>query len=164
MRTFLSLVVALVLPPSTARAQAVQGTAADEAAIRQIGTQIPTAWNKGDAKALADLWLVDGDYVSSTGRVARGRAEVRRAFTEQWAGVYKGTKLATTTTSIRFVKADVAVVDGTFEITGMKGQDGKALPVRSGLTTIVAVKKGDLWYIAALRGMVPSTPPGSTSK
>ncbi len=164
MRSFLSLVVALVLSLSNARAQVVSGTAADEAAIRQLGTQLPTAWNKGDAKALADLWLVDGDYVSSTGRVARGRAEVQKAFTEQWAGVYKGAKLATTTTSIRFVKAGVAVVDGTFELTGMKGSDGKALPVRSGLSTTVAVKKGDLWYIAALRGMVPSTPPGVTSK
>ncbi len=68
------------------------------------------------------------------------------------------------TRAIHFLKPDVAVVDGTFEITGMKGPDGKALPTRSGLTTIVAMKKGDLWYIAALRGMVPSTLPSATSK
>ena len=139
-------------------------SAADEKDIRSIGAQIQDAWNKADAKMLADLWLTDGDYISSTGRTARGRAEVAKAFAEQWAGIYKGTKIAHTFTSVHFVRRDVAIADGAFEISGMKDSAGKRLPSRSGLSTIVAAKKGDRWYVAALRGMVPSVPAGAAGK
>jgi uncharacterized protein (TIGR02246 family) len=156
-----SLVVFAVSLAALAQAPA---NAADEKDIRSIGAQIQEAWNKKDAKMLADLWLTDGDYVSSTGRTATGRAEVGKAFAAQWAGVYKGTKLAHTLTSVRFLLKDVAIADGAFEIGGMKDASGKLLPARGGLTTVVAVRKGDRWYVAALRGMVPSVPEGVSGK
>jgi len=141
-----------------------QTQAAEEKDIRSIGAQVQEAWNKRDPKMLADLWLTDGDYVSSTGRTATGRAEVENAFATQWAGVYKGTKLTHTLTSVRFLRKDVAIADGAFEISGMKDASGKLLPTRSGLSTIVAARKGQRWYIAALRGMVPSLPEGAAGK
>ena len=167
MRTFLrrclfpALVVFLSVIPAFAQGPP---NAADEKDVRSIGAQVQEAWNKADGKMLADLWLTDGDYVSSTGRAAHGRAEVQKAFAEQWATIYKGTKIAHTFTSVNFVRRDVAIADGAFEITGMRDASGKLLPARSGLSTIVAVKKGDRWYVAALRGMVPSVPPGAPGK
>src|SRR5215470_2540267 len=149
----------LLLP----RASLSQSTKADEKDIRSIGTQIQDAWNKKDARMLADLWLTDGDYVSSTGRTATGRAEVEKAFAAQWAGLYKGTKLTHTLTSVRFLRKDVAIADGAFEISGMKDPTGKSQATRSGLSTLVATRKGERWYVAALRGMVPSVPEGSAS-
>jgi uncharacterized protein (TIGR02246 family) len=157
---FPALVVLVMSVPAAAQSP----NPADEKDIRSIGTQIQDAWNKADAKMLADLWLTDGDYVSSTGRAAHGRAEVQKAFAEQWATLYKGTKIAHTFTSVNFVRRDVAIADGAFEITGMRDSAGKILPTRSGLSTIVAVKKGDRWYVAALRGMVPSVPAGAPGK
>jgi uncharacterized protein (TIGR02246 family) len=132
----------------------------DEKDIRAIGAQIQSAWNKSDAKEMADLFLTDGDYISSTGRTARGRDELQKAFAAQWSGVYKGTKLAHTLTNVRFLRKDVAIADGAFEITGMRDGSGKILPTRSGLSTVIAAKKGDRWYVAGLRGMVPSTVEG----
>ena len=167
MRTFLrrspfsALLVFLFSVRALAQAPA---SAADEKDIRSIGTQIQDAWNKKDARMLADLWLTDGDYVSSTGRTARGRAQVEKAFAEQWAGIYKGTKITHTFTSIHFVRRDVAIADGAFEISAMKDSAGKLLPARSGLSTVVAVKKGDRWYVTALRGMVPSVPAGAPGR
>jgi uncharacterized protein (TIGR02246 family) len=159
MRTFpklaLTLVLCLVAGPALA-----QSTAADEKDIRSIAAQFQDAWNKTDGKMLADLFLTDGDYVSSTGRTARGRAEVEKAFALQWAGIYKKTKITVTTTTVHFVRKDVAIVDGVFDVAGMKDASGRALGTRSGLSTIVALKKGDRWYVAALRGMVPSVPEG----
>src|SRR5262249_55163290 len=114
-----------------------QSQASDEKDIRSIGSQVQDAWNKKDAKMLADLWLTDGDYVSSTGRTATGRAEVEKAFATQWSGVYKGTKITHTLTSVRFLRKDVAIADGAFEISGMKDASGKLMPTRSGLSTIV---------------------------
>ena len=141
-----------------------QSQASDDKDIRSIGTQVQDAWNKKDARMLADLWLTDGDYVSSTGRTATGRAEVEKAFAAQWGGVYKGTKLTHTLTSVRFVRKDVAIADGAFEISGLKDASGKLMATRSGLSTIFAVRKGDRWYVAALRGMVPSVPDGAAGK
>ena len=166
MRTFLrrTLYPALAVLVVSVPAAAQSPNPADEKDVRSIGAQIQDAWNKADAKMLADLWLTDGDYVSSTGRAAHGRAEVQKAFAEQWATLYKGTKIAHTFTSVNFVRRDVAIADGAFEITGMRDSAGKILPTRSGLSTIVAVKKGDRWYVAALRGMVPSVPAGVPGK
>ena len=137
-----------------------QSPTADEKDIRAIAAQLQDAWNKHDAKMLSHLFLTDGDYVSSTGRTARGRDEVEKAFAQQWAGVYKGTKITVTTTTVHFVRKDVAIADGAFDISGMRDSSGKVLGARSGLSSIVAAKKGDRWYIAALRGMVPSIPEG----
>jgi uncharacterized protein (TIGR02246 family) len=151
----LSVLLALSLFPAAGLAQSN-----DEKDIRTIGAQIQSAWNKADAKELADLFLTDGDYVSSTGRTARGRDELQKAFAAQWTGIYKGTKLSHTLTNVRFVRKDVAIADGAFEITGMRDPSGKILPTRSGLSTVIAAKKGDRWYVAGLRGMVPSTGEG----
>ena len=164
MRTFpqLALVLFVSLPAISVRAQPVN--ASDEKDVRALGAQVQDAWNKSDARMVADLWLTDGDYISSTGRSATGRADVEKAFAEQWSGIYKGTKLSHTITSIRFIRRDVAIADGGFEITGMKDPSGKTMGPRSGQTTIVAVKKGSRWYVAALRGMVPSIPSDSPSR
>ena len=132
----------------------------DDKDIRAIGAQIQSSWNKADAKEIADLFLTDGDYISSTGRTARGRDELQKAFAAQWSGVYKGTKLSHTLTNVRFLRKDVAIADGAFEITGMRDSNGKLMPTRSGLSTVIAARKGERWYVAALRGMVPSAPEG----
>ena len=132
----------------------------DDKDIRAIGAQIQSAWNQADPKQMADLFLTDGDYISSTGRTARGRDELQKAFAAQWSGVYKGTKLSHTLTNVRFLRKDVAIADGAFEITGMRDGTGKLMPTRSGLSTVIAARKGERWYVAALRGMVPSAPEG----
>ena len=164
MRTLPKLLFALAVFLVAAAGLAQAGTAADDKDIRNMGAQFQDSWNKADAKLLSGLWLADGDYVSSTGRTARGRAEVEKAFLAQWNGVYKGTKLAHTLTNVHFLRPDVAIADGAFEITGMRDARGKFLPTRSGLSTFIAVKKGSRWYVAALRGMVPSVPEGAPGK
>ncbi len=160
MRTFPKIGLAMLVCALAAPALAQNASAADESDVRALAAQLQQAWNKADAKMLADLFLTDGDYVSSTGRTARGRAEVEKAFAQQWAGIYKGTKIAITMTTVHFIRKDVAIADGAFDVTGMKDPGGKAVGTRSGLSTLVAAKKGDRWYVAALRGMVPSIPEG----
>jgi uncharacterized protein (TIGR02246 family) len=151
----LSFLALLFLLPAASPAQAD-----DEKDIRTIGAQIQSAWNKADPKEMADLFLTDGDYISSTGRSARGRDELQKAFAAQWSGIYKGTKLSHTLTNVRFLRKDVAMADGAFEIAGMRDPSGKLLPTRSGLSTVIAAKKGERWYVAGLRGIVPSTGEG----
>src|SRR5262249_20513981 len=113
-----ALLFFLLVPAGAAVGQSTSA-AADDRDVRGLGTQVQEAWNKNDPKMMAALWLTDGDYISSTGRTARGRDEVEKAFADQWSGIYKGTKIAHTLTSVRFLRKDVAVADGAFEVSGM---------------------------------------------
>jgi len=157
MRFLVGTAMALLTWASVVSAQA--GRTGDETAIRSQFDQFNAAWNKADAKAMGQFFSDDADYISSTGQRGDGRAGIEKILAEQFAGVYKGASIKLTITSIRFLKPDVALANGTFEISGLQSPDGKALPVRKGLSTNVMVKQGDKWLITALRGAVPSPGP-----
>lgn len=61
--------------------------------------------------------------------------------------------------SVRFLKPDVAVVDGAWETTGAHTSSGKELPTLKGFYTLVLVKKKGRWLVASSRTMVPVSPP-----
>ena len=74
----------------------------------------------------------------------------------------KGTRIDIEMTSVRHLQPDVAVADGTYEITGIKGPDGEDLPATKGLWMNVNMKVGGKWYIACSRPMVPLEAPETT--
>ena len=160
MRTFPKLALALWSLLARRRASPSRPPPPTRRTSGASAAQFQDAWNKADAKMLADLFLTDGDYVSSTGRTARGRAEVEKAFAQQWAGIYKGTKIAVTIDERAFRAPGRGDRRRGFRGHGHERPLRQGLRARSGLSTIVAVKKGDRWYVAALRGMVPSVPEG----
>ena len=159
MRRLMILTVGFALTLMVAPAWG-QGTPADEAAIRKAMDQFPPAWAKGDAKSLAALYTTDADYVSSTGLMAKGRAEIEKAYVTQFSGVYKGTTLKNATTNVRFLTPDIAIINGTFEVTGLRGPDGKEAPPRKGINTSILVKQNGQWLITALRAWVPPAQAG----
>ena len=159
MRRLMILTVGFALTLMVAPAWG-QGTPADEAAIRKVTEQFPPAWAKSDAKSLAALYTTDADYVSSTALTAKGRVEIEKAYVTQFSGVYKGTSLKTATTNVRFLKPDIAITNGTFEVTGIRGPDGRDAPPRMGMSTSVLVKQNGQWLITALRAWVPPAQAG----
>jgi uncharacterized protein (TIGR02246 family) len=163
MRSLMILTIGFALTVMVAPASG-QGTPADEAAIRKAADQFPPAWAKGDAKSLAALYTTDADYVSSTGLMARGRAEIEKAYVTQFSGVYKGTILKNATTNVRFLKTDIAITNGTFEVTGLRGPDGKEASPRKGISTSIVVKQNGQWLITALRAWVPPSPSAQSSR
>jgi len=86
---------------------------ADEAAIRRAAASYVEAFNKHDAKALADLWSPDAVYLNrSTGEEVVGRA----AISEQFTNLFKEQpelKLEVNVASVQFVSPNVAVEHGT---------------------------------------------------
>lgn len=129
----------------------VAAQAPDKAAVQQISEAFTAALNKGDGKAAAALFTTDGDYVSSTGRMAQGPAEIEKLVLDQAAGAFKGTTFKTEAVTVRSIHADVAIANGTFEATGAT--------TRKGMTTIVLVRQPGGWKMAALRAMAPTAPP-----
>lgn len=104
-----------------------------------------TAFNKGDARALAAFWAADGDYTDLKGHHMKGRAKIEAAFKEVFAEV-KGLKLRIDSEKLKFVTPDVAIEDGTTEVLHPDGS-----PPSKARYTIVHVKKGGKWLISSVR-------------
>ena len=86
---------------------------ADEAAIRKADEAYVKAFNKHDAKALADAWSPEAVYLN---RVTGAEVVGRAAIAEQFAAFFKDqpeVKLDLSVESIQFVSPNVAVEHGT---------------------------------------------------
>lgn len=155
---YLTAVIALTAPASTPVAEASRR--ADEQAIRKLWEQVVAAYNRGDARTIAQLWAQDGDAMDVDGSLFRGRAEVENLFAEIFSSS-RERRASSPVTSVRFLKPDVAIVDGSYEISGRRSPAGESLPIVKGLFTFVATKKEGQWVIVALRAMRPVGAPGA---
>ena len=147
--------LSLVAPLSTGQAE---NNSPGEAAIRKIVSDFEGAWTKCDAKALAGLWIEDGDFLSPYGTFAKGRAEIEKFYATAFASGYCGSSGTGTIGNIRFLGDEVAIIDGEWDIKGAHDQNRRAAPEEKGLFTAVAKKRGTRWLLVAQREMVPATP------
>lgn len=145
-------VAATAARPSAARAR-------DEQAVRGVVADLIAAWNRHDAVGAAAVMTTDVDMVAPPGMYAHGRAQIEADSPGMFATVYKDAHESVTTDRIRFLRPDVALVDGTFAIVG-PNFPGDA----RGLQTVVLMKEHGRWAVAALRRMIPiGAPPGPAS-
>ena len=56
---------------------------------------------------------------------------------------------------------DIAVIDGTYELTGIKTPEGQDLPAVKGMYTNVGVKQNGQWLLHCSRPMLPMKAPGT---
>jgi uncharacterized protein (TIGR02246 family) len=86
---------------------------ASEAAIRKGAASYMEAFNKHDAKAIADQWSPDAVYLNrSTGEEVVGREAIAKQFAELFKQQPE-LKLEVTVTSVQFVSPNVAIETGT---------------------------------------------------
>lgn len=149
----LALGVSVVLMAGVAAAAPVP--AADEQAIRAVYAEFTAAWNAHDPARMAACWSIDGDLREPDGAHARGRAAIEGVFAAQQRGPLRASRVALTIERVTPVTADVAMVDGRFDITGALGKDGQTLPPSTGLMSAVLVREAGTWRVAASRTMVP---------
>jgi uncharacterized protein (TIGR02246 family) len=126
--------------------------AAEEPALRKAVDDEEGAWNRGDARALADSFRDDATYADAFGGVARGRTEVDARVAEVLSA-WRGTRIALKVRKIRVLKPDVALVEADAELTGWKklpsgfrAEDEKI--VRSRLLQVFQ-KDAGRWRVAA---------------
>lgn len=127
--------------------------AADPAPVEgQRAADFVAAFNKGDAKALAEFWTPDGDYIDQAGEVHKGRAAIEKLYAKHFAG-NKGAKLAVIVTSKKQLGADVILEDGLTEVTPADGGPGTV-----GRFCAVLVKKDNAWYFESVRESIARPP------
>ena len=125
--------------------------AADEQPIKDRLKEFESAWNKGDTAAMAAVWADDGTLINPVGVFAKGREEMVKVFVQEHAGRFKGSTYENRDVKFQWLSAEVAIVDLTANITGVKGPDGAAAPDYPHHVTWVFMKKDGKWMAAAAR-------------
>lgn len=149
-----------------------------EPAIRGMLSAYQEAFNRHDAVALAAHWSEAGENVDlASGDVTLGRDAVRQVFASLFSDD-TGATIDIDVTSVRPVRADVAVVDGTSKITfgdgATSGSRFSAIAVRqSGRWTLESVRESpwpeatasprELEQLGWLVGMWEDVGPGLTA-
>ena len=133
-----------------------------EAGHHAIIEAFEAAWNAGDAAAVAALYTADADSSGPDGEMYSGREEIAKRYAMMFDTTYAGTTVSIDTTSIRELEEGVALVNGSFEISGITGAEDEEMPSQKGLYTNILVKEGDQWLITSLRSWFPVEAPGTT--
>jgi uncharacterized protein (TIGR02246 family) len=151
-RLLLALALPLCLASRTGAAEKDTPNAKEADALFEGAKAFVAAFDKGDAKAIAAFWIVDGDYIDQSGKRLKGRAEIEKAFKGLFAE-NKGAKLRIDSESLRFMSPEYAIEDGATEVIPADGGP----PSRARYTN-VHVKKDGKWYLSSVRDAAFSPP------
>lgn len=110
------------------------------------------AFNKGDAKAVASFYTLNGVYIDAAGQEHKGRESLEKLYAAEFAA-NKGAKLTVHVTSLRAVTPDVAIEEGVTEVAPANGD-----PPSAAKFVAVLVKKDDVWYFENVQESVARPP------
>lgn len=123
----------------------------EAAAIRAAIRSYADAFERGDGKALANLWTPDGDIVDDEGRILNGRETVGQITPATNDAPRPSFRIEQT--NLRQLATDVAIEDGTVEVT----PPGATTPL-SGWFSAIWVRQEGAWRLAGLRESRISSP------
>jgi uncharacterized protein (TIGR02246 family) len=126
----------------------------DLAAVRRTSAAFETAFEKGDAKAIAALWTEDGDYVNEEGQSTAGREAIQKRYAEFFAQNAK-MKIRVMPDSVRLLSGSAAIEDGRAVL--------EPAPVGAPAIskyTAVHVKVDGKWLMSTVRDTRIETPSG----
>jgi uncharacterized protein (TIGR02246 family) len=133
---------------TNAQAQKIEDKNADETVIRAQVAQLMKGWNAKSGAEFAKPFAEDADYVVINGMKLKGRAAIDKGHQYIFDTIYQNSTMSLAAESIRFLRADVAVVHvfGTLE-DGI----GESKQTGSARITLVMTKTGERWEIAAFQ-------------
>ncbi len=130
----------------------------DETDIRNQIKGWESAWNAGDASAIAAFYDEDADRTFAHGITSSGKTQIhglyQRAFSADLPDDVEQT-LSLEILTVRFITADVAVVDYAYHATGIPIAPYLVVDGRS---TVVMVRRDGTWLRSAQRNWIPTTP------
>ena len=114
-----------------------------------------SAFGHGDAKTLAGLYKENAVRVTPEGGKVVGRAAIEKEFAAYFAGPWKGATIKINVGATEAVGPDMAVNEGTYEVTGVTTPDGKQAPPIKGRYLNTVVKKDGAWMLASNAAVLP---------
>lgn len=132
---------------TTATPTVASDAQAAEKAIRDSAQAFTDAFDRGDAKAVANLWTADGDYVDESGQRVRGRESIARSYAEFFAA-NPGEKIKIEIDDIHLLDPNTAIEDGRTSL-----DPAPPGPPAASRYTAVHVKREGKWLLASVRDM-----------
>ncbi len=132
---------------AVAQGRAPAPNAAEEKAIREHAERFAKAFNAGDAKAVAELWTPDGEYIDESGRSIKGRAAIEK----EYAAFIKArprARLQVSVESVRFIGGNLAVEEGTTRLS-----EPPVGATSSGRYTVLHIKQDGKWQMASVQDL-----------
>lgn len=117
-----------------------------DADIRKANSDYADAMMAADLDKIMSYWASDADYVDEAGAVTKGSEKIAALFKKVLPDL-KGTKVAVRVHSLKFLRPEICLEDGTVErtmATGIKDSNRFA---------IVWTKTGDKWLITSVRDL-----------
>lgn len=142
---WLSLIACSAFSSPGARADDPNDRKPDRDAIEQSSRSFATAFNAGNAKAVAEAWTENGEYYEDSGVILRGRDAIEKAYAALFKDRSKG-RIEFNIQSIRFPSQNSAIEEGIARVTS----GGAELPTSSRYTAI-HVRENGVWKIAVAR-------------
>tara|TARA_R110002111_G_scaffold191869_1_gene258157 strand:- start:46270 stop:47211 length:942 start_codon:yes stop_codon:yes gene_type:complete len=122
------------------------------AELKAANLEFVKAFNHRDANAIAGMWTEDGDYIDETGMRYAGRDAIHSEF-ERYFHTSYGRKINLHASSIRFLRPDIVLIDGTSEVDPAPA--GK--PV-IGHFSAIRVKHDGKWLLTSVRESAVEVP------
>ena len=107
------------------------------------------AWNAHDAKAFADLFSPDADWITVSGVRVKGRAEIQSALGKEHATWARTRAMNAMDIEARSIRPDLALVFFKWEIVGSVDLTARPATVFRGNTVMVAEKQIGRWIVVA---------------
>jgi uncharacterized protein (TIGR02246 family) len=123
----------------------------DESAVRNVLAEYTVSWNDHDMATFGRLFTEDCDYVNIAGVQWKGAQEIVQRETELFQNRLKTAVRRLTGSEVRFSTPDVALVQATWDVTGLSRPTKQAAPVRKEITTMTLVKTEGKWLITAFQ-------------
>jgi uncharacterized protein (TIGR02246 family) len=116
----LGLLAAILLGAPALSGQDRGPAASGEQAVRKAVAAYVEALSKGDLDGLMACVAPDADFIDEAGKTTRGHDALRAHFKTTLADL-KGYKVTGKVYSVKFLRPDVALVDGSLEYTAADG-------------------------------------------
>lgn len=151
----ISSVSSIAQTPKPADPSSAPSISAEAKAANSIADAYEAAYNKGDAKAVADFFADDAEYVDSDGTVIEGRDAIETLLKRVFAAT-PGLKLEIDVENVRPLGPDLFTERGSTHVTSPDGSD------ESSRYVAVHAKKDGKWVIKQLAEL-PSPQDASTT-
>ena len=109
-----------------------------------------TAFAAQDAPALVQMLAEDAEVVTLTGAIAEDHAEAKRAFDQEFAGIFARVRLVSGKTRLRPLGPGGAILHQRYVVIGAQDQQGQELPRFGAVLTAVLLARADGWRAVSL--------------
>ena len=121
----------------------------DEKVLQELIARLDASWTGQDAKVFAACFTEESTLRYHTGRTLQGRAQIEQNYLDYFSSKSEQERHMTLIRQVRFIRPDVAVIDGHVEIWR---QQELRLHL---LSTFVVTKEDGKWLISDVCLMVP---------